>query len=325
MTILISIGIFLSIILFIEGGAYAYHTYLNPKTQTLKRRLRGSVGSSLASRPALEQVEVMRKKNSSGMPWIDRLMTKLPKLDSLEKTLQQANSSMPLGVFLFLSVVFAAIGLAVAAVYNSPLYVMLLATIVSGFLPWIFIRQKRAQRFNDFQRQLPDALDLVSRSLRAGHAFSVGMKMVGDEFPDPIGPEFNRAVEEISFGIDVAEALKNLSTRIECVDLRFFITSLIVQRETGGNLAEILESISRLIRQRFELLGKVSALSAEGKLSGIVLVLLPFGIGVLLWMINPGYMNLLITDPIGKDMLMISGFLMVVGSYMMKKMISIRV
>ncbi len=151
------------------------------------------------------------------------------------------------------------------------------------------------------------------------------MKMVGDEFPDPIGPEFNRAVEEISFGIEVAEALKNLSTRIECVDLRFFVTTLIVQRETGGNLAEILESISRLIRQRFELLGKVSALSAEGRLSGIVLFLLPFGIGTLLWFLNPTYMGLLITDELGKMMLMISGVLMVVGAIVMKKMIAFRV
>ena len=134
-----------------------------------------------------------------------------------------------------------------------------------------------------------------------------------------------RAVEEISFGIDVAEALKNLSTRIECVDLRFFITTLIVQRETGGNLAEILESISRLIRQRFELLGKVSALSAEGRLSGIVLFLLPFGIGALLWYLNPSYMSLLVTDEMGKMMLMVSGVLMVLGAIIMKKMVAIKV
>jgi len=324
MTILMSIGIFLSVILFIEGGVYAYHAFLNPKTKALKRRLRGSVAPS-AIRQTSDQADVMRKRHSSGMPWMDRLATKLPNLDSLEKTLQQANSSMPLGVFVVLSLTVAAVGFAIMAIMNTDLYVMLLATLFGGFAPLMYMRQQRERRFKDFQRQLPDALDLVSRSLRAGHAFSVGMKMVGDEFPDPIGPEFNRAVEEISFGIDVAEALKNLSTRIECVDLRFFITSLIVQRETGGNLAEILESISRLIRQRFELLGKVAALSAEGKLSGIVLIILPFAIGALLWFLNPAYMTLLITDPMGKDMLMMSGLLMVFGAFMMKKMINIKV
>jgi len=324
MTILMSIGIFLSVILFIEGGVYAYHAFLNPKTKALKRRLRGAIAPS-AIRQTTEQVDVMRKKHSSGMPWIDRLATKLPNFDSLEKTLQQANSNMPLGVFVLLSLVLAVVGLAIASIMNSELYVMLLMTLLGGILPLMYMRQQRNQRFKNFQRQLPDALDLVSRSLRAGHPFSVGMKMVGDEFSDPIGPEFNRVVEEISFGIDVEEALKNLTTRIECVDLRFFITTLIVQRETGGNLAEILESISRLIRQRFELLGKVAALSAEGKMSGIVLVLLPFGIGALLWFINPAYMSLLITDPMGKDMLLMSGVLMVIGSFMMKKMIAIKV
>jgi len=324
MTILMSIGIFLSVILFIEGGAYAYHAFLNPKTKALKRRLRGTISPS-AIRQTTEQVDVMRKKHSSALPWIDRLATKLPNFDSLEKTLQQANSNMPLGVFVLLSLVLAVVGLVIAWIMNSELYVMLLLTLFGGILPPMYMRQQRKQRFKKFQGQLPDALDLVSRSLRAGHPFSVGMKMVGDEFPDPIGPEFNRVVEEISFGIDVAEALKNLSTRLECVDLRFFITTLIVQRETGGNLAEILESISRLIRQRFELLGKVAALSAEGKMSGIVLVLLPFGIGALLWFINPAYMSLLITDPMGKDMLLMSGVLMVIGSFMMKKMIAIKV
>ena len=324
MTILISIGIFLSIILFIEGGVYAYHAFWSPKTKALKRRLRGSA-TSLTSKQTPEQAELLKKKISSGMPWMDFLLTKLPRVDSVEKILIQANSNMPLGVFILLSGLAAAIGFMVAAMNDSSLLIMLLATVGSGALPFAYMRRQRSLRFKAFQKQLPDALDLVSRSLRAGHAFSVGMKMVGDEFPDPIGPEFNRAVEEISFGIEVAEALKNLSTRIECVDLRFFVTTLIVQRETGGNLAEILESISRLIRQRFELMGKVSALSAEGRLSGIVLFLLPFGIGALLWFLNPTYMGLLITDELGKMMLMVSGVLMVVGALVMKKMIAFRV
>ena len=324
MTLLISVGIFLSIILFVEGGIYAYHAYLNPKNKAMRRRLRGT-SNSLTSRQTPEQAELLKKKLSSGMPWFDSLLTKLPRVNSLEKTLIQANSNMPLGVFIILSVVMALGGCTVAALNNGNVLVMFLGTIGSGIVPYVYMRRQRAQRFRDFQRQLPDALDLVSRSLRAGHAFGVGMKMVGDELPEPIGPEFNRAVEEISFGIEVSEALKNLSTRIECVDLRFFVTTLIVQRETGGNLAEILESISRLIRQRFELLGKVRALSAEGRLSGLVLILLPFGIGALLWFLNPSYMNLLVTDELGKNMLMISGVLMVLGAIIMKKMVAIKV
>jgi len=324
MTILLSIGIFLTILLLIEGCFYAYHAFLNPKTKALKRRLRGAVVAP-SQRQFPGQMEVIKKKQVSSMLWLDALVTKLPRLDAIEKTLQQANSAMPLAVFILFSLTSASVGFAVAALSNTGLVVMVLCTLFGGVLPFLYMRRQRARRFKDFQRQLPDALDLVSRSLRAGHAFSVGMKMVGDEFPDPIGPEFNRAVEEVSYGIEVAESLKNLSTRIDCVDLRFFVTTLIVQRETGGNLAEILESISRLIRQRFELLGKVSALSAEGKLSAMVLVLLPFGIGALLWYLNPAYMTLLVTDPLGKNMLIVSSILMIIGSIMMKKMINFRV
>lgn len=324
MTLFISLGIFLTLLLFFEGGYFAYHAYLNPKTKAVKRRLRGAAQVP-TNRPSAEQVEVLRRRASSNLPWMDSLLLRLPRLDSIERTLQQANSSMPLGVFLLLSGVFAFVGLGIAAFKNYNVFVMLLAMMVGGILPFAYMLRRRSQRFHEFQRQLPDALDLVSRALRAGHAFSVGMKMVGDEFPDPIGPEFNRAVEEISFGIDVAEALKNLSTRIECVDLRFFVTSLIVQRETGGNLAEILEAISRLIRQRFELLGRVKALSAEGRLSGIVLFLLPFGIGTVLWVLSPGYMSLLMTDPLGQNMIMIAGTMMFVGAIVMKKMIAIKV
>ncbi len=149
---------------------------------------------------------------------------------------------------------------------------------------------------------MPEALDLMARALRAGHAFSVGMKMIGDEFPDPIGPEFSRTVEEISFGIDVPQAMANLNDRVISTDLKFFITALVVQRETGGNLAEIIEAISRLIRQRFELLGRVKALSAEGRMSGIILFCMPIVMTGVLWFLNEPYIRILIEDEIGRLM-----------------------
>lgn len=324
MDILISVGIFFTVILFIEGGFYAYHAFFNPKTKNVKRRLRHS-GRTIASRPTQQQVEVLRKRHASGIPWFDALMARIPRLDSIERMLHQANSNMPLSVFMLLSGILACVGLIVAGLKNWGVIVMVGCTFTGGLLPFLYMYRKRKKRFKEFQRQLPDALELVARALRAGHAFSVGMKMVGDEFSDPIGPEFGRAVEEISFGIDVAEALKNLTKRIECVDLGFFVTALIVQRETGGNLAEILESISHLIRQRFELLGRVSALSAEGKLSAYVLLALPFLLGMVLWYLNEAYMQLLWTDPLGTTMLAVGGVMMAIGTVMMKKMILIKV
>jgi tight adherence protein B len=253
------------------------------------------------------------------------MLSSMTNLGGLEKLLQQANSQMPLGVFLMVSAVLGVAGMVVAAFMDYPLLVAGGVGLVCLMLPLMKIKMQRAARFKEFERQLPEALDLMARALRAGHAFSVGMKMVGDEFPDPIGPEFNRTVEEISFGIDVPAAMNNLNERVISTDLKFFITALVVQRETGGNLAEIIEAISRLIRQRFELLGRVKALSAEGRLSGIVLFVMPFVMGGVLWWMNEDYMRLLIEDDLGLMMLGAAGLLMLFGAVIMKKMCDIKV
>jgi tight adherence protein B len=322
MTIAISIGIFLSIILLVEGTYFCYHQYISPQSRTLKRRLRGG-----AARPkeGLESLEILRQRKLSDLPWLNGILSAMSNLGGLEKILQQANSQMPLGVFLLLSAVLGVVGMVVAAFMDYPLLVAGGVGLVCLMLPLMKIKMQRTARFKDFERQLPEALDLMARALRAGHAFSVGMKMVGDEFPDPIGPEFNRTVEEISFGIDTPEAMGNLNDRVVSTDLKFFITALVVQRETGGNLAEIIEAISRLIRQRFELLGRVKALSAEGRLSGIVLFVMPFVMGAVLWWMNEDYMRLLIEDDLGLMMLGGAGLLMLFGAAIMKKMCDIKV
>jgi len=322
MTIAISIGIFLTIILLVEGSYFFYHQFVSPQGRTLKRRLRGG-----AARPkeGVEALEIIRQRKLSDLPWLNDMLSSMTNLGGLEKLLQQANSQMPLGVFLLVSAVLGVAGMVVAAFMDYPLLVAGGVGLVCLMVPLIKIKMQRKARFKDFERQLPEALDLMARALRAGHAFSVGMKMVGDEFPDPIGPEFSRTVEEISFGIDVPAAMNNLNERVISTDLKFFITALVVQRETGGNLAEIIEAISRLIRQRFELLGRVKALSAEGRLSGIVLFVMPFVMGGVLWWMNEDYMRLLIEDDLGLMMLGAAGLLMLFGAVIMKKMCDIKV
>jgi tight adherence protein B len=176
-----------------------------------------------------------------------------------------------------------------------------------------------------FERQLPEALQLVSRALRSGHAFSVGLKLVGDETADPIGIEFRRVFDEISMGVALPQALQNMTDRLDCVDLRFFVTSVLVQRETGGNLAEIIDSLAVMIRKRFELHLKVRALSAEGRFSAIILFALPIVVGGVLYKMNPDYMSTLFTDPMGQKMLMGGSFLMVTGAIIMKRMVAIKV
>ena len=324
MTIFISIGIFLSVILLIEGVYFFYHQYLNPKQRNLKRRLRGS-GKVVKEKENKEVESLLRQRKLSDLPWLQKILSSLSNLGGIEQTLQQANSQMPVSVFLLLSTLCAAVGGLVGIYKDWGVWASMGLGLAGCFVPWLFIRLKRKRRFAQFQRQLPDGLDLMARALRAGHAFSVGMKMVGDEFPDPIGPEFERTVEEISFGIDVPEALRNLTGRVECVDLKFFVTALVVQRETGGNLAEIIEAISRLIRSRYELFGRIKALSAEGRLSGYILFGLPFVMAGVLWNLNEEYMTLLFEDPMGHFMIAGAVIMMTIGAFVMRNMCQIKV
>lgn len=325
MTVAISIGIFLSIILFVEGMYYGYHQYLNPQNRNLKRRLRGGSGKPQDLQKANETAGILRQRKMSDLPWLQDLLVSMKNLGGLEKLLQQANSQMPVGVFFLLSSVLGGGGLVIATLKDYGLFPAFGLGLLGLALPWLYIKRKKKRRFKEFERQLPEALDLMARALRAGHAFSVGMKMIGDEFPDPIGPEFSRTVEEISFGIDVPQAMANLNDRVISTDLKFFITALVVQRETGGNLAEIIEAISRLIRQRFELLGRVKALSAEGRMSGIILFCMPIVMTGVLWFLNEPYIRILIEDEIGRLMALSSGLLMIVGAYVMKNMCDIKV
>jgi tight adherence protein B len=324
MTIFISLGIFLSLILLIEGGYYFYHQFVSPQQRNMKRRLRGS-GKRAEEKEKTSEQSLLRKRKLSEVAWIQELLSSASNLGGLEKLLQQANSQMPMGVFFLMSGCLGMFGCLVGAYKDWGLPVALGLGVMASLLPWLFIKIKRKRRFAEFQRLLPEGLDLMARALRAGHAFSVGMKMVGDEFPDPIGPEFARTVEEISFGIDTPEALRNLTGRVDCVDLKFFVTALVVQRETGGNLAEIIEAISRLIRQRYELFGRIKSLSAEGRLSGYILFGLPFVMAGVLFYLNEEYMSLLFEDPVGHMMVVGAGLLMCLGAFVMRNMCQIKV
>ena len=176
-----------------------------------------------------------------------------------------------------------------------------------------------------FQAQLPEALDMMARSLRAGHAFSTGMKLASDEFDDPFGTEFSITLDEINYGLGVPEALKNLVNRVDCPDLNFFVIAVILQRETGGNLAEIMENIAHLIRERFKLYGQIKTLAAEGRLSMYVLLALPFFVAGVLFFSNPSYINTLLTDPAGKFLIGAALVMMVIGAIVMKRLVDIKV
>jgi len=194
-----------------------------------------------------------------------------------------------------------------------------------GSLPFGWAWWKRRKRLRKFAGQLPDALELIARALRAGHSLAAGFHLVGDEMATPAGDEFTRVYEEQNLGIPLEEALEDFADRIPNLDLRFFATAVIIQRQSGGDLAEILDKIGHLIRERFKIWGQVQALTGEGRLSGIVLLALPPVLFITMYRLNPGYVTMLFEDPLGKQMLAAALVLQAIGALVIRKIVNIRV
>ena len=195
-----------------------------------------------------------------------------------------------------------------------------------GFaVPFVFVRVKRTRRLRAFEEAFPEALDLVSRALKAGHAFATGLKMVADEMPEPIGPEFRKTFDEQNFGLPMKDSLTNLTLRIPLLDVRFFSTAVLIQRETGGNLSEILENLSHVVRERFKILRQVRVYTAHGRLTGYVLLGLPAFLAIALAFINPEHMQLLFTERMGHMMLLATVVMQTIGFLWIRQVVKIEV
>ena len=327
LTPLIAFGIFITVVLLFEGGYYFVRSRSRGARdeQRVKERLQ-----SWAERPDLNKTQnLIVKETYSEIPWLNALLAKLREQQyaaRLAKVHDQAKAPFSLSVYVLASALLAVVGglLGSRAIIGQP-FIALGCAGAGMAIPWGHLYYRKRHRLGEFQRQLPDALELIGRSLRAGHALFVGMKMVGGEMRDPIAGEFQRGFDEISMGVSVPESLGHMADRVELMDVKFFVTSVNIQRETGGNLAEIVDSLGRLIRKRFELKKKVRALSADGRLSAIILMSLPFGMGMVFYFINPEYLMPLFTDPMGQQMLAGAAILMILGGIVMKKMIAIKV
>jgi tight adherence protein B len=320
LTALIALGIFVTILLFLQGCAAVHRAMVPHGTDRAIERIQ-----KWSAPEATVQLDIVRKESLSDIPWLNDLLLRARRFQPLRALHRQADCRVPLGVFVLAMPLLGLTGLMAALSLHVPSTPAVLLAATAGALPAGYLYWLKRQRMAMFERQLPEALELVSRALRAGHAFSVGLKLVGEEAADPIGMEFRRVFEEVAMGVALPQALQNMTNRVDCVDLRFFVTSVLVQRETGGNLAEIIDSLASLIRKRFELHLRVRALSAEGRMSAIVLIGLPLIVGVLLFKMNPDYMGLLLTDPMGQNLATVGSVLMVIGAVVMKRMVAIKV
>jgi len=321
MKILIAIIIFAVSIFVTEMIVYAYRTMRNPDRKKIRKRLK-----TFSSRKNKDgHPDILQKKLLSDVPFLNKILLRIPGPQRLDRFLQQANAQYRLGVFILLTIILALTGFFAGVLITGNYTLSIVIAPALAGIPFFYLCQKKKKRMEKFQKQLPEGLELIARSLKAGHSFPSGMKLAADEFDDPLGPEFDETLNEINFGVSVPDALKNLTDRIDCPDLKFFVISVILQRETGGNLAEIIESLSYIIRERFKLYGKVKILATEGKLSAIILVALPFLIMIVLRFINPDYINTLLSEPAGRIMSGIAACMMVMGILVIKKMVNIKV
>ncbi|MGP0062648.1 MAG: type II secretion system F family protein [Isosphaeraceae bacterium] len=249
----------------------------------------------------------------------------IPNAENLNLLYEQADVSLTFRSFLGLVGGLATVGLIVGIVFQLPIYAIPVGSIFLGALPFFWLLRRRSQRIKQFVTAMPPAVELISRALRAGHGLASGLHLVAEEMKGPIADEFNRVFEEQNLGIPIELALRNMADRIPSMDVRFFVIAVIIQRTTGGDLAEVLDKIGRLIRQRFELFGHVKALTAEGRLSGAVLLAMPPALLAFISTVNYDYASVLFTTPIGVKMLTVTAGLQLVGAWAIKKIISIKV
>jgi len=320
LTALIGLGIFGTILLFMYACRLAYRVVAPRGTDRAIERIQ-----DWSSPIEADASDIVRKDSMRESPWLNDLLKQIKKLQVLKDLHQQADCRTPLGALILIAAVLGLGGFLLVISMGQKLILAVLIAVLLGASPYLYLLWQKSQRLARLERQLPEALELVSRALRAGHAFSVGIKMVGEEASDPIRKEFRRVFDEVSMGVALPQALANMTHRVDSVDLRFFNTAVLVQRETGGNLAEIIDSLATLIRQRFELQLRVKALSAEGRMSAGILLGLPIVVGIALFKINPEYMGLLFTDPIGQNLATFGSIMMVVGAVVMKRMVDIKV
>ena len=269
--------------------------------------------------------QLVKEQHDGLLPGFDRMVAGTARGSALATWIEQSGVRLSVSGLLLISTLLAVLlgFIAAAAIRMS---VGWIAGGALGFwLPFLFLRVKRTRRLRAFEEAFPEALDLVARALKAGHAFATGMKMVADEMPEPVGPEFRKSFDEQNFGLPLKDALGNLTVRIPLIDVRFFATAVLIQRETGGNLSEILENLAHVVRERFKILRQVRVYTAHGRLTGYVLLGLPVFLAIALSFINPEHMQLLFTERMGHMMLAATVVMQTVGYFWIKQVVKIEV
>lgn len=267
--------------------------------------------------------DLLRQRSPGDPSWLEPLLLKLPRRQDMRHFLAQADIGWSVGTFFLLTIgMAAAVGIAMLVSVGG----WILPTggaAVGALIPYIHASRRRKRRFDRFEENFPEAIDLLGRAIRAGHAFSTGLRVVSEESPEPISGEFRQVYEEQKFGLPLSESLLALADRLSLLDVRIFVTAVLIQLESGGNLAEILDNLSKIIRDRFRFRRQLRTHTAHGRMTGIVLGMAPIVAGVGMFTLNPEYMRVLFTEPLGRLMLAMAAGLQLIGFIAVRRIMDI--
>ncbi|HQZ67024.1 MAG TPA: type II secretion system F family protein [Planctomycetaceae bacterium] len=316
--LIIMIAAFVGVLALVFGLSQAFQ---GKTDTTLETRLAAFTGAAQPSKKELTD-QLLRDGMSTAQGFLGGVVQRFGKLPMF---FRQANSPIKIEHFLLVCG-GAAGGLALLAiVVRAPAPLIPVAAFLGFCGPWLWLWWRRRARFAKFEKQLPDALELISRALRSGHSLSSGLNVVSTEMPAPISVEFRNVYDEQNLGISMEQSLRNMLLRIPNMDLQFFVTAVAIQRQAGGDLAEILNKISYIVRERFKILGQVKALTGEGRISGVVLMGLPIVLFFTVYYLNPEYVMLLFNREIGRKMITVAIIMQIVGAVVIKKIVDIKV
>ncbi len=268
---------------------------------------------------------LLRSEVLSNIPAFHKLLIQLPWAKSLQLYVQQSALPVTVGMLLLLSFLGSAFSLLLILAANMPFLLALIVGIMVGAVPWIVIAVIRQRRFLRFEELFPDSMDLLARAVRAGHAFTSGLEMIAKEMPKPVSEEFQRVYDQQNLGLPIRDSLYNLVKRMPLPDVRIFVTALMIQRESGGNLAEILDNLSMVIRERFKLMRQIKVFTAQGRLTLIILTIMPPFFLLMSYLLRPDYIKPLFVEPEGHRLLIYGIVLQVIGFFVIRKIIQPKV
>jgi tight adherence protein B len=274
---------------------------------------------------ATPDVAFLRDEVLSRIPAFDSYLRRSARVSELQKTLAQGNLDVRPGNFLMLCAASALVLGAIADLAGGNLLFGWFGGVIGFFIPYAYASHMRTKRFQKFEEKFPEAIDTLARAVRAGHAFTTALEMIANEVSEPVAGEFRQLFEEQKFGLPVRDALLNLTERVPLVDVKFFVTAVMLQRETGGNLAEILDNLSYVIRERFKILRQVRVHTAQGRLTMVLLMALPPTIVVIMQFMNPGFIRPLFVDPLGHTLIVGGIAMQTMGYFVIRKIIRIQV